>query len=396
MKKVALFGASGLVGATVLEMMSERGAYEVRPIIHTTGNAWRLARRGQKLTQADITDLDQVKAAVEGCDYVINCALGSNQALIKGIENLIEACKDKRVQRLVHLSSVLVYGDRPAPEAVSEDAAPQCDKGSYAWFKLRQDEILEEACQKGFEAVTLCIPNVTGTYSRYLVDAVSSLRQGQFALVDGGKHPIVAGDVRNIAHALLLATRCQEADGTRIFLNDGPGPTWADFARALAPLAEVDYAQIPSVSFEQAHARVSGGGESLVKGALKIVRRIAGLEIVKDIVKENPDLSREFRTWRARMENLPPAVGSKVQGLLKGGGGGGGGGQVNPAAAYEARFLDHQLRGVPHSIDKARRVLDYQPLYTFSQSMEGFAAWYKTMYGLGDDCWPLLRELHSA
>jgi nucleoside-diphosphate-sugar epimerase len=394
MTRVALFGASGLVGATCLELMRERGGYDVRPIIHTTGNAWRLARLGVPLTQASVTDLAQVKAAVKGCELVINCALGSNQELIQGIEHLITACREERVKRLVHLSSVLIYGERPAPEAAKEEAAPRCDKGSYAWFKLRQDEILEEACRKGFEAVTLCIPNVTGTYSRYLVDLVACMRRGEFALVGDGGAPIVAGDVRNIAHALLLAGRCREATGERIFINDGPGPTWGELAERLRPLAEVE-GPWPSVSAEQAQRRVSGDGGSPIKSALKTARQIAGLEAVKNLVKENPDLSREFRSWRARLENLPPAVGSQVQRVIGGGAArSGGGAGPDPASRFEARFLDHQLRGVAHSIDKARRVLDYQPPHSFAQSVAAFSAWYRTMVGHGGEAWPLLRELH--
>lgn len=389
--KVAIFGASGLVGATLTERMLAAGEHEIVPIIHTAGNAWRLARLGIDLTQADVTNRDDVLRAVDGCTHVINCALGSNQALVTGIRNLLAACATQPIERLVHLSSVLVYGEPPSPESEYEDAKPQVESGSYQDFKLRQDVLVQEACDQGVSAVNLCIPNVSGIYSRYVLDIVASLRAGTFALVDGGSHPVVLGDVGNIAHALELGLHANEADGTRIFINDGGDATWADVVRALAPLAGREPDEIPSISYDEAQLLVGGGGQSGIKAHLGTLRRIAGLDAVKNLVKENPDLSREFRSLRAKYEGLPGWAAKPLTSLLKGGGG------SKPAAGprpnYELRFLLHQLRGVRHRIEKARRVLGYQPPYDFDASMGAFAAWYETIQGYNQDGWPLYEEL---
>ena len=44
MSKVAIFGASGFVGATLAERMLEKNEHEIVPIIRSPGNAWRLSR----------------------------------------------------------------------------------------------------------------------------------------------------------------------------------------------------------------------------------------------------------------------------------------------------------------------------------------------------------------
>ena len=392
--KIAIFGASGLVGATLTERMLASGEHEIVPIIHTAGNAWRLARLGIPLTQADVTDRDDVLRAVDGCTHVINCALGSNQALVTGIRNLLAACATQPIERLVHLSSVLVYGEPPSPESESEDAQPIVEKGSYQDFKLRQDVLVEEACDQGVRAVNLCIPNVSGVYSRYILDVVASLRAGTFALVDDGAAPVVLGDVANIAHALELGLHCEEADGKRIFINDGGEGTWGDVVRALAPLAgRTD--PIPSISRDEAMDIVSGGGQGGVKAHLGTLRRIAGLETVKDIVKQNPDLTREFRSLRARYEGLPGWAAKPLTSLLKGGGGGAAPKPTGPRPNYDARFLQHQLRGVRHRIDKAQRVLGYEPPYDLEASMTAFTAWYRTVQGYDEPGWDLFQELIS-
>jgi len=46
MKRIAVVGASGFVGSTLVERLLARGDVEVVPFIHTSGNAMRLARRG--------------------------------------------------------------------------------------------------------------------------------------------------------------------------------------------------------------------------------------------------------------------------------------------------------------------------------------------------------------
>jgi nucleoside-diphosphate-sugar epimerase len=387
--KIGIFGASGLVGATLTERLLTRGEHEIVPIIHTSGNAWRLARLGIALTHADVTNTDDVLRAVAGCTHIINCALGSNQALVKGIRNLLAACATQPIDRLVHLSSVLVYGEPPSPESADEDARPSVERGSYQDFKLRQDVLVEEACDQGVRAVTLCIPNVSGIYSRYILDVLASIRAGTFALVEGGTLPVVLGDVANIAHALELALHCDEADGTRIFINDGGQPTWAQLAEALLPLAgRTD--PLPSISREDAAQQISGGTGGL-KAHLATLRSIAGLEAVKNIVKTNHDLTREFRSMRARYEGLPGWAAKPLSSLLKGEDGAAAAGRPGPT--YDPRFLLHQLRGVRHRIDKAQRVLGYEPPYSFDASMEAFTAWYETIQGYGGESWELYREL---
>lgn len=391
-RTIAIFGASGLVGATVVERLLADGQYDVRPIIHTAGNAWRLARRGQPFQQADLCDFRAVQAALEGCTHVINCTRGTNRTMIKGMKTLLQACKEQKIRRLVHLSSVLVYGEPPSPESIREEAVPQCERGTYAWYKLRQDNMVKEAARKGLSTAVLCIPNVSGIYSSYLLEVLASLRSGTFALVDEGMHPVVLGDVANIAYAVERALTPHGVDGTRIFIHDGEETTWRDLAEALMPLAERTN-PLPSVSRQEAERLLHGEGRGL-SATLKTFKQAASLEEVKEIVKQNPTLSRTFRSWRARFESLPAWPRNKISALLvsKGGRAQSSSGHYG---SYERRLIRHQLRGVRHSIDKARRILDYNPPYSFEASMRAFEAWYRTSHGFDTPAWSLWRELYQ-
>ena len=52
-----------------------------------------------------------------------------------------------------------------------------------------------------------------------------------------------------------------------------------------------------------------------------------------------------------------------------------------------------QSRGGWHRIDRAYEVLGYQPVLSFGKSMTRFRLWYETMYGFGEDYWPLAHTL---
>src|SRR5579871_4347434 len=129
--KVAVFGASGFVGATLVEQLLAQKGVEVRPLIHSYGNAWRLSRAGIALKTVDILSPADVAAAVAGCTHIVNCTRGSTDVMIQGLKNLLQASEAAQVQRFVHLSSVAVYGDMPPPESEREDAATNPYPGSY-------------------------------------------------------------------------------------------------------------------------------------------------------------------------------------------------------------------------------------------------------------------------
>ena len=138
MRRIAVVGASGFVGATLVEhLLTQAQQDEVLPFIHSSGNAWRLARLGIKLYPLNLLAQDQVEAAVAGCTHVVNCSRGDPEVMIKGLASLLAASRKHNIQRFIHLSSVLVYGDPPPPGSVHENAVTCPTKGTYGELKLQ-------------------------------------------------------------------------------------------------------------------------------------------------------------------------------------------------------------------------------------------------------------------
>lgn len=384
--KVAVLGASGLIGATFVERLLAAGKYDVRPIIHSSGNAWRLARLGIDLTPVDVLSPDAVRRALAGSSHVVDCTAGTTDVLVKGMKNILAACRSCQVERLVHLSSVLIYGDRPDPASVRESARPRPSPG-YGQAKLRQDRLAQAAAGRGLAVVVLCIPNVSGPYSPYLAEILAALRQGTLPLVQGGGQPINLVDVRNVAAALEQALVCEQADGQRMFVTDGGDATWQDLVNELAPLAD-ECPPWPTLSREQAAALTAQ--EGLLVAARRTAGRILQLQEVKTIVKNEEALASAYRRVGTRFRTLPSWVQHRLLSLSEPRG-------LRPStrlqAHHSARLVQHQLRGVRHSIARAEAVLGYAPAYDFKASMASYRAWYAEMHGHGGRFWDLYRQL---
>jgi len=386
--KVAVFGASGFVGATFVERMLASRGVEVKALIHTTGNAWRLARHAIPLHPVDVTRRADVRAALEDCTHVVNCARGGPEVMGRGLANLLAASREARVRRFVHLSSIALYGALPPDTVVDEATTPRPVRGQYGWVKLRQDAAVERAHGRGLPCVVICPAHVFGAYSQFLLACIQALRVDRFALVEEGKLPAAYVDVANLAQALELALECPDPDGRRVVVEDGQDVTWAQVADALAPLAE---REPPFASLLRAAARVIAE-EGTAPGSLgRSARHLLAHTVspaFKAMLKSDPYLAKLGEAGLRVARRLPRALGGPR--LLAGARS-----AESEAAgpAFDAWSTRAQYLSVRFDGARARRVLGYVPERSFARSMAALAAWYRETHGFGSEEWPLLREI---
>ncbi|TMH85070.1 MAG: NAD-dependent epimerase/dehydratase family protein, partial [Betaproteobacteria bacterium] len=148
--RVAVVGASGLAGFAVVEYLLEKGI-ETVPLVGSTGNSWRLFSQGITPQLVNVLHPDGLSRALGGCTHVVNCLRGDENVMLQGTRNLVKEALRAGATRFVHVSSVAVYGDRPAPGAAVESAMPSVEKGGYGWIKLRQDEIVQRTAARGLK-----------------------------------------------------------------------------------------------------------------------------------------------------------------------------------------------------------------------------------------------------
>jgi dTDP-4-dehydrorhamnose 3,5-epimerase len=373
MKKVCVFGASGFVGRALVERLKGNN-YDVISAIHTPGNAWSILRYDTPIVLADLLNEGSIDNALKDCDYVVNLTLGKFDEMVQQLDNLITSCKRNNVKKLIHISSITVYGDFPHPSSKYETGPTLAKRRSYGWYKMKQDKLIRKANGSGLSAVSLCPPHITGAYSRLFHQVVDSIKNETFALVEDGRLPCNIVDVNNVCQAIELCFKANEFDGDRIFITNGDKYTWRDLAEQAASIAGKRIEDIPTVSKDELlkmNDKVSLIG--LIKKAL--INEDIKKEIGKTVIVKNKTLNRLAKGIYLRFNDnklhLQPQ-------------------QVSPKINYS--LCKQQLRGIRHEIIRANKILNYVPIVDSKESFEIFKSYYTTLYGYNTEYWNLVSR----
>lgn len=389
-RRIGIIGASGFVGSTLVERLLMRDTDEIVPIIHSSGNAGRLARWGAPLVIADILDKQQLAHALRGCTHIVNCSRNGKAVMLKGLANLLEISADLKVQGFVHLSSVMVYGDPPAPTSVTEAGEAKPVSGTYGWIKLKQDELVQKA-KATVPSIILCPPNIGGAYSGYFTNVYEAVRTDRFALMNEGEAVCCLVDVQNLCHAIELALdRCTN-QALRLFVTDDEPTVWRDLVVPLAKLADRAAQPIRKIS-EQDLRQLQDADRILTAPKKSIIRSLKHLvsSDVRESLRKDPLLAKADFWLRQSVAKLGVGVEDALRHSIEGprrii--------RVSDDKPLNLALTAQQLRGVRHSCESAKNEIDYRPQYSFMQSVNAFERWYKAHMGMNTEYWDLLRLL---
>src|SRR5438270_12779379 len=130
-------GATGFIGGRLVEALVG-GGQKVRVLVRDQAAAPQLHQPGVEVVQGDLGAPAALEEAVTGAQRVFHCAglVGdwlrpeeTRLVNVEGTRALLSACASAGVERVVHLSSLSVYGlgqhrgpDESAPRRYSRDA----------------------------------------------------------------------------------------------------------------------------------------------------------------------------------------------------------------------------------------------------------------------------------
>ncbi|UFS69346.1 SDR family NAD(P)-dependent oxidoreductase [Geomonas sp. RF6] len=157
---VLVTGAGGFIGSHLVERLVREGG-KVRAFVryNSRGDAGMLrlldsqVRREVETVAGDLRDSDAVRKAVQGCRVVFH--LGALIAIpysylhprevvdtnVIGTLNVLEACRDSGVERMVHTSTSEVYGT--ARYAPIDEKHPLQGQSPYSASKIAADKLCE-------------------------------------------------------------------------------------------------------------------------------------------------------------------------------------------------------------------------------------------------------------
>ena len=159
-KKVLVTGAGGFIGSHLVERLTKAGA-SVRAFVRYNSRAdpglLRMASPETvsmlELIGGDLRDFDAIRKAVEGCDFVFHLGalisipysylhpIEVAESNIMGTLNVLTACRDLGVERLIHTSTSEVYGT--ALKAMIDESHPLQGQSPYSASKIGADKLAE-------------------------------------------------------------------------------------------------------------------------------------------------------------------------------------------------------------------------------------------------------------
>ncbi|ACL60443.1 NAD-dependent epimerase/dehydratase family protein [Methylobacterium nodulans] len=237
--RVAVTGASGFIGGRLVERLVRAGA-DVTCLIREIGSSTRLARLPVRLMRTDLADAGQVSAGLKGAEIVFHCAYDprSRKQNLEGARNIIRACAEHGVRRLVHVSTFSVY--EPFPDGpLTEETRDGDPSWIYVRDKLAMEaEVLSAARERGLPATVVQPTIVYGPFCKPWTNAPAEmLITGEVVLPERGEGVCSAVFIDDLVDGMLLAATRQEAIGERFILSGPDHVTWAtfygEFARAL-------------------------------------------------------------------------------------------------------------------------------------------------------------------
>jgi len=129
--KILVLGGSGYIGARFCELLAGTGW--ATPVCASS----RHAAEGVQNVRVDTTDPVAMSQAIKGMDAVINCVAGSARAISEGARVLADAAATADVTRIVHLSSMAVYGSR---EGAMQEKTRLDDSERLGWYARAKRE----------------------------------------------------------------------------------------------------------------------------------------------------------------------------------------------------------------------------------------------------------------
>ncbi|SFE02338.1 NAD-dependent epimerase/dehydratase family protein [Thermophagus xiamenensis] len=239
---ILLTGATGLVGTHILFSLTSKG-FKVRAAKRSSSDlkhvenifVYYAGDKGLSLLQmvewvdTDLEDYFSLEEALEGVDYVIHGAakvsfnpLEAGRMLkvnAGGTANLVNACLNKGVKKLIYVSSISSLGRHPDGKEVDENVEWQPDenRSAYSHSKFRAEMEVWRASKEGLPVVIVNPSVVIGPvdWRRSSGRLFYSVRKGMPFYTYG-----VTGfvDVRDVAESIFLLLR-SDVVNERFILN---------------------------------------------------------------------------------------------------------------------------------------------------------------------------------
>jgi len=223
-------GATGFIGSHLLQHLVERGE-SVRCLVRKQSDTRHMDTYDVEKVYGDITDLQSLQRAVNGCKRVYHLAalyaiwLPNSDRMYQineeGTRNILSACRDSGVEKIVYCSSTAAlgaHGKTPADESAQFNLFPTRDH--YYISKFRAEQIALQFARDGLPVVIVNPSVPIGAQDRSPTPSgalIVNILKGKLpAYVDGGINIL---DVIDCAQGMIQAMAVGTVGETYILGN---------------------------------------------------------------------------------------------------------------------------------------------------------------------------------
>jgi dihydroflavonol-4-reductase len=155
MKNILITGGTGFIGSNLAAELLQQGC-NVRILRRPSSNLSNVAGLQVEHRIGDVRDPESLRSAMKGCDTVFHTAAMVSfwkpvrqiqyEINVRGTHNVVEACLNEHVERLVHTSSIAAIG-HPPDGKVADESTPfnwqRVDSGYKNSKHMAESEILK-------------------------------------------------------------------------------------------------------------------------------------------------------------------------------------------------------------------------------------------------------------
>lgn len=254
-KKVLVTGATGFIGSHLVQKLIHEGAsvraithYRSSPDIHNLVYLSKDEIKQIEFVKGDVQDAHFTKRVVQECDYVFHLAaliaipysyvapsryVATN---VVGTLNILEACRDSNITRLVHISTSECYGT--ALYTPIDEDHPLQGQSPYSASKIGADK-LAESYYRSFDLPVVTIRPFNTYGPRQSDRAVIPTIIGQL-LSDSGQLKLGSLDpirdftfATDTAEGMICGALAPNAEGELFNLGTGSAVTIGELAYSL-------------------------------------------------------------------------------------------------------------------------------------------------------------------
>lgn len=246
--KVFVTGGTGFIGGEVVRQLRIRDD-EVVCLVRSEEKGRKLVALGCELVVGDLGDEAAIRRGMEGCDAVVHAAAmyevgiptrqrpAMYEANVRGTERMLRAAQEAEVAKIVHVSTVGVFGNTHRKVVDESYEHPGKEFTSYyEETKLEAHRIAKRMIAE--ECLPCVIVQPGGVYgpgdTSQVADLLEQFLSGKMPLLPFPELGICLTHVEDIAGGILLAL--DRADPGETYVISGPVTTMRDAVETVAGL----------------------------------------------------------------------------------------------------------------------------------------------------------------